>query len=40
MPKQQIKQVLRDLVEKDISKVTYGWYMLKNPEKFQVSEKD
>ncbi|MHA2307362.1 MAG: hypothetical protein ACXACU_18430 [Candidatus Hodarchaeales archaeon] len=40
MPKEQIKQVLRDLVEKDICKVTYGWYMLKNPEKFQASEND
>jgi DNA-binding MarR family transcriptional regulator len=40
MPKEQIKQVLRDLVEKNICKVTYGWYMLKNPEKFQVSAND
>ncbi len=39
MPKDQIKQVLRDLVEKNICKVTYGWYMLKNPEKFQLPEK-
>ncbi len=35
LPKDQIKQVLRDLVDKDICKVTYGWYMLKNPELFQ-----
>ena len=34
LPKDQIKQVLRDLVDKDICKVTYGWYMLKNPELF------
>lgn len=40
MPKDQIKQVLRDLVEKNICKVTYGWYMLKNPEKFQLPEKN
>ena len=35
LPKDQIKQVLRDLVDKDICKVTYGWYMLKDPEKYQ-----
>jgi DNA-binding MarR family transcriptional regulator len=40
MPKDQIKQVLRDLVEKDICKVTYGWYMLKNPDKFQLHKVD
>ncbi|MFX0084544.1 MAG: hypothetical protein ACFFAU_02625 [Candidatus Hodarchaeota archaeon] len=40
MPKDQIKQVLRDLVEKDICKVTYGWYMLKNPNKFQLQKVD
>ena len=38
MPKEQIKQVLRDLVEKDVCKVTYGWYMLKHPDKFQISD--
>ncbi|MHA1972193.1 MAG: hypothetical protein ACTSW1_04320 [Candidatus Hodarchaeales archaeon] len=37
LPKEQIKQVLRELVEKDICKVTYGWYMLKKPEIFQES---
>jgi hypothetical protein len=36
MPKEQIKQILRDLVEKDVCKVTYGWYMLKEPKQFQV----
>ncbi|PWI49634.1 hypothetical protein CEE45_00450 [Candidatus Heimdallarchaeota archaeon B3_Heim] len=34
LSKDQIKQVLRDLVEKDICKVTYGWYTLKNPDHF------
>jgi predicted transcriptional regulator len=34
LTKDQIKQVLRDLVEKNICKVTYGWYTLKNPEIF------
>ena len=34
LSKDQIKQVLRDLVEKDICKVTYGWYTLKNPDNF------
>lgn len=34
LTKDQIKQVLRHLVEKDICKVTYGWYSLKNPEAF------
>ncbi|MHA1331325.1 MAG: hypothetical protein ACTSR2_09625, partial [Candidatus Hodarchaeales archaeon] len=38
LPKDQIKQVLRELVEKDICKVTYGWYMLKRPELFQESK--
>ncbi|MHA2223705.1 MAG: hypothetical protein ACXAC8_00630 [Candidatus Hodarchaeales archaeon] len=37
LPKDQIKQVLRELLEKDICKVTYGWYMLKNPERFLPS---
>jgi len=35
LPKDQIKQVLRDLVDKKICKVTYGWYTLKDPEIFQ-----
>lgn len=35
LPKEQIKQVLRDLVEKDICKVAYGWYQLKDPNRFQ-----
>ncbi|MHA2154460.1 MAG: hypothetical protein ACXABU_03910 [Candidatus Hodarchaeales archaeon] len=34
LSKDQIKQVLRELVEKDICKVTYGWYTLKNPDNF------
>ncbi len=34
LSKDQIKQVLRELVEKDICKVTYGWYTLKNPDDF------
>ncbi|MHA1976152.1 MAG: hypothetical protein ACW98F_00820 [Candidatus Hodarchaeales archaeon] len=37
LSKDQIKQVLRDLVEKDICKVTYGWYTLKNPDNFLTS---
>ena len=37
MPKDQIKQVLRELVEKNICKVQFGWYCLKNPERFQSS---
>ncbi len=37
LPKEQIKQVLRDLVEKDICKVAYGWYQLKDPNRFQSS---
>ncbi|MCK4847921.1 MAG: hypothetical protein KAT16_02740 [Candidatus Heimdallarchaeota archaeon] len=39
LSKDQIKQVLRDLVEKEICKVTYGWYALKNPNQFQDSSK-
>jgi len=35
LPKDQIKQVLRDLVEKDICTVKYGWYVLKDPKQFQ-----
>ncbi|MHA2319169.1 MAG: hypothetical protein ACXAC6_15595 [Candidatus Hodarchaeales archaeon] len=35
LSKDQIKQVLRDLVEKEICKVTYGWYALKNPNQFK-----
>jgi len=38
LSKDQIKQVLRDLVEKQICKVTYGWYALKNPNQFQNSD--
>ena len=38
LSKDQIKQVLRDLVEKDICKVTYGWYALKNPDQFKNSD--
>ncbi len=34
LSKDQIKQVLRELVDKDICKVTYGWYTLKNPDHF------
>jgi DNA-binding MarR family transcriptional regulator len=34
LSKDQIKQVLRNLVEKDICKVTYGWYALKDPNQF------
>jgi DNA-binding MarR family transcriptional regulator len=34
MSKDQIKQILRVLVEKDICKVTYGWYTLKNADQF------
>ena len=34
LTKDQIKQVLRNLVEKDICKVTYGWYTLKNADMF------
>ncbi|UCG03564.1 MAG: hypothetical protein JSW11_06155 [Candidatus Heimdallarchaeota archaeon] len=37
LPKEQIKQVLRDLVEKEICAVKYGWYCLKDPKKFQSS---
>ncbi|MFX1504514.1 MAG: hypothetical protein ACFFDC_00215 [Promethearchaeota archaeon] len=37
LPKEQIKQVLRDLVEKEICAVKYGWYVLKDPKKFQSS---
>ena len=37
LPKEQIKQVLRELVEKDICNVKFGWYCLKNPEQFQSS---
>ncbi len=37
LPKEQIKQVLRELVEKNICKVQFGWYCLKNPERFQSS---
>ncbi|MFX0014584.1 MAG: hypothetical protein ACFFB2_05495 [Promethearchaeota archaeon] len=35
MPKEQIKQVLRDLVEKNICNVKFGWYCLKDPKQFQ-----
>ena len=35
LPKDQIKQVLRDLVEKEICAVKYGWYVLKDPKQFQ-----
>lgn len=35
LPKEQIKQVLRELVEKDICNVKFGWYCLKDPKKFQ-----
>jgi predicted transcriptional regulator len=38
LSKDQIKQVLRDLVEKQICKVTYGWYALKNPNQLQNSD--
>jgi hypothetical protein len=38
LSKDQIKQVLRDLVEKEICKVTYGWYALKNPNQFINSD--
>ncbi len=38
LSKDQIKQVLRDLVEKEICKVTYGWYALKNPNQFKNSD--
>jgi len=38
LSKDQIKQLLRDLVEKGICKVTYGWYALKNPNQFQKSD--
>jgi DNA-binding MarR family transcriptional regulator len=34
LPKEQIKQVLRELVEKDICTVKFGWYCLKDPKKF------
>ncbi|MFX1538746.1 MAG: hypothetical protein ACFFDI_31550, partial [Promethearchaeota archaeon] len=37
LPKDQIKQVLRDLVEKEICAVKYGWYVLKEPKQFQSS---
>ncbi len=37
LPKEQIKQVLRDLVEKEICAVKYGWYCLKDPNQFQSS---
>ncbi|MFX1516849.1 MAG: hypothetical protein ACFFC6_11090 [Promethearchaeota archaeon] len=37
LPKDQIKQVLRDLVEKEICAVKYGWYVLKDPKQFQSS---
>jgi DNA-binding MarR family transcriptional regulator len=37
LPKEQIKQVLRDLVEKEICAVKYGWYCLKDPKQFQSS---
>ena len=37
LPKEQIKQVLRDLVEKEICAVKYGWYVLKDPKQFQSS---
>ncbi|MFW9904084.1 MAG: hypothetical protein ACFFFH_07125, partial [Candidatus Thorarchaeota archaeon] len=37
LPKEQIKQVLRDLVEKNICAVKYGWYVLKDPKQFQSS---
>lgn len=37
LPKEQIKQVLRELVEKDICNVKFGWYCLKNPDQFQSS---
>jgi DNA-binding MarR family transcriptional regulator len=37
LPKEQIKQVLRDLVEKEICAVKYGWYVLKKPKQFQSS---
>ena len=35
LPEDQIKQVLRDLVEKEICAVKYGWYVLKDPKQFQ-----
>jgi len=34
-PKEHVKQILRDLVEKEICQVKYGWYQLQNPERFQ-----
>lgn len=37
LPKEQIKQVLRELVEKDICTVKFGWYCLKDPKQFQSS---
>ncbi|MHA2243469.1 MAG: hypothetical protein ACXADY_00720 [Candidatus Hodarchaeales archaeon] len=37
IPKEQIKQLLRELVEKDICTVKFGWYCLKDPTKFQSS---
>lgn len=37
IPKEQIKQVLRELVEKDVCTVKFGWYCLKDPKKFQAS---
>ncbi|UCG90100.1 MAG: hypothetical protein JSU57_06490 [Candidatus Heimdallarchaeota archaeon] len=37
LPKEQIKQVLRELVEKGICTVKFGWYCLKDPKQFQSS---
>ncbi|MFX0149789.1 MAG: hypothetical protein ACFFAJ_03315 [Candidatus Hodarchaeota archaeon] len=36
-PKEHVKQILRDLVEKEICQVKYGWYQLQNPERFQTT---
>jgi hypothetical protein len=37
LPKEHVKQILRDLVEKEICQVKYGWYQLQNPERFQTT---
>lgn len=34
MNRDKIKQILRDLVEKDVCRVDYGWYSIQDPSKF------
>ncbi|MFW9856085.1 MAG: hypothetical protein ACFFFG_13605 [Candidatus Thorarchaeota archaeon] len=36
LPKDQIKQALRSLVDKGVAQVKFGWYQLLNPSAFQV----